>query len=59
MALSFQRRVNLDAQKQWTGLASGGDELVLKKLRAWGVITHHDLPTQEYMIRSPREVYFL
>ena len=36
----FQSCVNLDAQKQWTGLAKDKDKPFTKKLYAWGMTTH-------------------
>lgn len=32
----FQRCVNLDAQKQWTGLGSGQDKPFTKKVTSFG-----------------------
>lgn len=49
--LAFQRCVNLDAG-QWAGLASGKDKS-LRKLQPQGM-THLELPSEEFEIRSPR-----
>lgn len=51
--------VHLDAQKQCTGLLRAKVNFLLKKLHAWGVTTHHDQPSWEFMIRSPCEVTYM
>lgn len=41
---------DLDAQKQWTGLAEGQEKCLTEKSRTWGVTAHHDLPSSDLMI---------
>ena len=51
-----QRCANPEGRQQWAGLAEGRDRPLLKKFHAWGMSTHCDLPSQEFVIRQPREV---
>ena len=47
LLLAFQRCVHLDAKNNRQGLLKN---LSLKKLQGWGMTTHHDLPSKEFMI---------
>ena len=55
---AFQRRVHLDAQKQWRRLAEGRGKSFTKAVMGPGHDCHQGLPSAEFMIGSPCEVTF-